>query len=121
MSWDGTEICRISAFCIKVLLLLGPLFPMGVGFGQSVDLPHGLPAQEAGPGGCSWHVVPSECCSTRELQLSRCHFISTCLSICHLPAYSEWHSSPLATAALAVSTVSSKAPAGSTRTRCPKT
>lgn len=32
MSWDGTDICHISVFCIKVLLLLGPLFPITGGF-----------------------------------------------------------------------------------------
>lgn len=56
------------------------------------------PEREAGPGGCSRHVVPGERCSTRESQLSRCHFMSTFLSICHLASYSEWHSSPSATA-----------------------
>lgn len=56
------------------------------------------PEREAGPGGCSWHAAPGERCSARELQLSRCHFMSTFLSICHLASYSEWHSSPSATA-----------------------
>lgn len=99
MSWDGTEICPSSCF-----LYQGPLFARasfshdGWVFGRVWICHMAWPEREAGLGGCSWHVVPGERSSTRESQLSRCHFTSPFLSICHLASYSKWHSSPSATA-----------------------